>query len=167
MNTRYMPLGRIPSILSRLPRLFRSLDILSATPGYCTLMATSLPSASTPYSRSTHPQRWYSTTRDDQEKKWESTSMDLTDRCGSDGDRIEFLYSRSPIMAEFMVHDILDGSVRSSEIYVSWQVYFGASWRSAPPTVGPASCRLRSGLDQGFRPALAGSGQNLGDTQDH
>ena len=42
--------------------------------------------------------------------------MDLTDRCGSDGDRIEFLYSRSPIVAEFMVHDILDGSVRSSEI---------------------------------------------------
>jgi hypothetical protein len=39
--------------------------------------------------------------------------MDLTDRRGSDGDRIEFLYSRSPIMAEFMVHDILYGTVRS------------------------------------------------------
>lgn len=89
--------------------------------------------------------------------------MDLTDRCGSDGDRIEFLYSRSPIMAEFMVHDIL---VQCAVVrFVSWQVYFGAIWRLAPPTVGPASCRLRSGLDQGFRLALAGSGQNLGDTQ--
>src|SRR3546814_16248857 len=49
----------------------------------------------------------------DLEKKWVCTSMDLTDRRSSDWDRIEFLYSRSPIMAEFMVHDILDGTVRS------------------------------------------------------
>lgn len=47
--------------------------------------------------------------------------MDLTDRCGSDGDRIEFLYSRSPIVAEFMVHDIL---VQCAVVrYVSWRVF--------------------------------------------